>query len=49
VDLPKTSETLEFSSELDEGSSVKKSLKGEGSGTTDSDSDSRLYIMMDNY
>ena len=39
VDLPKTSETLEFSSELEEGSSVKKSLKGEGPWTTDSDSD----------
>jgi hypothetical protein len=39
VDLPKTSETLEFSSELDEGSSVKKSLKGKGSGTADADAD----------
>jgi hypothetical protein len=39
VDLPKTSETLEFSSELEEGSSVKKSLKGERLWTADSDSD----------
>ena len=39
VDLPKTSETLEFSSELEEGSSVKKSLKGEGPWSDDFDSD----------